>query len=267
MLEQIVLGAIQGITEWIPVSSKGCVIAAKVYFFHSQESLNELVNYALLLHLGTFFAAVIYFWNDIVNILKSAFTPKDEGSDARRILVFLVLTTMLTALGQLIVTQVSALAYSAPRAKTALMSLIAALLIVAGFLQLKARSGGKRQAGSAGIVDGILLGLTQAMATLPGLSRAGTTIAVLLFRNFDKDQALKLSFLMSLPVILIGNIIKNYHAILSWGPQWAGVLSAFVVGILSIGAIMRFARKVNFGAFLIFIGAVMAIATLTGMLD
>ena len=267
MFEHIVLGAIQGITEWIPISSKACVIAAKVHLFHSQDNLNELINYALLLHLGTFFAAVIYFYKDISQILKSAFQPKDDGTGARKILVFLFLTTCLTALGQLIVTRVSALTYAAPHAKTALTSVIAALLMVAGFLQLKSTSNGRRQAADVKPIDGIILGLVQAMTTLPGLSRAGTTIAALVFRNFDKDQALKLSFLMSLPVILLGNIVKNHAAILSWGPQWAGVLSAFIVGILSISAIMSFARKINFGVFLIFIGSILTIAVLSRALD
>jgi undecaprenyl-diphosphatase len=145
--------------------------------------------------------------------------------------------------------------------------LIAALLIVAGFLQLKTTSDGKRAPKDLTLIDGILLGLTQALATLPGLSRAGTTMAVLSLRGFDKENMLKLSFLMSLPVILLGNIIKNYKALLSFGPHWLGILAAFIVGIFSINALMAFARKVNFGAFLIFIGSVLAIAVACGFID
>ena len=267
MLEQFILGAIQGITEWVPVSSKACVIAAKVHFFHDTGSLNDLINYALLLHLGTFFAAVVYFRKDIQAICASAFTQEQPDNEGRKILIFLVITTMLTALGQLLVNQVSALAHSAPQAKTLITSLIAALLIVAGFLQLKTRSEGKRSPRDLSIIDGIILGLTQAFATLPGLSRAGTTMAALSLRGFDKENMLKLSFLMSLPVILLGNIVKNYKAIFSSGPQWIGILTAFVVGMISIKALMAFARKINFGAFLIFIGSVLAIAVACGFID
>jgi undecaprenyl-diphosphatase len=267
MFEQMILGAIQGVTEWVPISSKACVIAAKVHLFKNTGSLNELINYALLLHLGTFFAAVIYFWKDIKAIFASAFNPKETEGDGRKILVFLLITTALTALGQLVINKVDALAYSAPRVKILITLLIASLLIVAGFLQLKTKTSGKRAPKDLTIMDGILLGLTQAIATLPGLSRAGTTMAILSLRNFDKENMLKLSFLMSLPVILIGNIIKNYKVFTSFGVEWVGVLTAFVVGIFSINALMAFARKVNFGAFLIFIGTILATAVLCGFID
>lgn len=267
MFEQIILGAIQGITEWVPVSSKACVIAAKVHLFKDTGSLNELINYALLLHLGTFFAAVVYFWADIKTICTSAFIKETPDRGSKKILVFLVITTGLTALGQLLINQISVLAHSAPQAKTLITFLIAALLIVAGFLQLKTSSIGKRSPADLTPVDGILLGLVQAIATLPGLSRAGTTMAMLSFRGFDKENMLKLSFLMSLPVILLGNIIKNYKALFSIGPHWLGILTAFIVGMISISALMAFARKVNFGAFLIFIGSVLAVAVAVGFID
>jgi len=269
MLEQIVLGAIQGITEWIPVSSKTCVILAKIYFFNSRATLNELIQYALFLHLGTFFAALVYFREDILNICKALITPKKANEEGRKILIFLIITTVLTALGLLLTDKASGLAHGhgARHAKAALMSLIAALLIVTGFLQIRSKTAGKRTPKDLTLLDGILLGLTQALATLPGLSRAGTTMAALSFRDFDKEHTLRLSFLMSLPVILIGNIVKNHHAILSFGVQWVGAITAFIVGILSIGALMRFARKVNFGAFLIFIGVILAAATMAGIVD
>ena len=267
MFEQIILGAIQGITEWIPVSSKACVIAAKVHFFKDPGSLNELINYALLLHLGTFFAAIIYFWNDIKAIFASALKPRETEGEGRKILIFLLITTALTALGQLLINKVDALTHSVPQLKTFITLLIASLLIIAGFLQLKTKTGGKRTPQDLTPMDGVWLGLTQAIATLPGLSRAGTTMAILSLRNFDKENMLKLSFLMSLPVILLGNIIKNYKVFTHFGMEWLGVLTAFIVGVFSIRALMAFARKVNFGSFLIFIGSILAIAVMCGFID
>ncbi|MBF0330382.1 MAG: undecaprenyl-diphosphate phosphatase [Candidatus Omnitrophica bacterium] len=267
MLEHIVLGAIQGVTEWIPVSSKACVIAAKIHFFKSTGSLNELINYALFLHLGTFFAALAYFWKDIKNILLSVTAPQGTSNEGRKILVFLATTTVLTGLGQILINNVSALTQGAPQAKLAITFLIASLLIVAGILQLKTKTSGQRTPGDLKFIDGVFLGLVQAIATLPGLSRAGTTMAALSLRNFDKENTLKLSFLMSMPVILIGNLVKNYKSFLHAGSEWVGVIVAFVVGILTINALMNFARRVNFGAFLIFIGSVLAIAAMCGFID
>jgi len=266
MFEQIILGAIQGVTEWIPISSKACVIAAKVHFFGSKDSLNDLISYALLLHLGTLFAALIYFWKDIAGIFKGLVTPGADGS-SRKVLVFLVTTTVLTGLGQVLINKMDAIAYSMPKAKIAITAIIAAMLIVAGILQLKARTGGTRAFKDITFMDGILLGLTQAFATLPGLSRAGTTMAMLSFRKFDQENTLKLSFLMSMPVIFVGNIVKNHKALTAFGPQWIGVLASFIVGIMTISAVMAAARKVNFGVFLIAIGSILSVAILSGALD
>lgn len=267
MFEQIVLGAIQGITEWIPVSSKTCVILAKVHLFKSTASANELLNYALFLHLGTFLAAVIYFWKDIIEIIKAMAVPKETASDGKKILVFLFLTTTLTGLGWILNHKLSAITQSFPKAKVALMSIIAGLLIVTGFLQIKTKATGKRTPADLTVKDGIFAGLAQALATLPGMSRAGTTMAALAFCNFDREYTLKLSFLMSLPVILVANILMNYKAFLSLGVEWIGVLVAFVVGIISIRAIMAFARRVNFGGFLMFIGTILAIAIVLRAID
>ncbi|MEI6438540.1 MAG: undecaprenyl-diphosphate phosphatase [Candidatus Omnitrophota bacterium] len=267
MFENIILGAIQGITEWIPVSSKACVIAARVHLFHNTGSLNELINYALFLHLGTCLAAIIYFREDIGKILAACGHFKDRESEGRKVLVFLAIVTLLTAFGQVLVTKASDLAHSAPHAKAAITCIIAAMMIVAGFLQIKTKQTGKRTSNDLTLKDGIILGMVQAVACLPGLSRAGTTMAALSFRGFDKDQMLKLSFLMSIPVILLGNIIKNHHLILAARAEWVGVLASFVVGILSISAMMNFAKKVNFGAFLIFIGSILAVAAVLGAID
>ena len=268
MFEQIVLGAIQGVTEWIPVSSKSCVIAAKEHFFHDPSPYNVLLSYALFLHLGTLVAAVIYFWKDIVGMFRSVGAPqKAENADAFKLLIFLVITTALTGLGLFVVKGVTFLAYSAPNAKRLITSLIAAFLIVTGFLQWKVTAQGKRTTKDIVVPDAILLGIVQALATLPGLSRSGSTIAALAFRKFDKEYALKISFLMSLPVIFIGNIVLNYRAFFHFGVEWVGVLTSLVVGLLTVRAVMRLTARINFGGFLIAVGSILAIAAISGALD
>lgn len=270
MWEQIILGAIQGITEWIPVSSEGMVVLAKTHLFQSQESLNTLINYALLLHLGTFFAALIYFWKDIVSVVKAlpSLCPccpmkscTAQTSDAQKLLIFLTLTTTISgSLGILVVKAFSRLVYGFPHATMAITLLIAGCLIITGFLQFKATSLGKRTDKDLTPLDGILMGIIQGFATLPGLSRSGTTIAILLFRNFDKKQALRLSFLMSMPLILLGNIIMNYKQLVMVSDMWLGVLTAFVVGLISINLFMKVTEKINFGLFLMIIGGLMLLA-------
>ncbi|MBF0388403.1 MAG: undecaprenyl-diphosphate phosphatase [Candidatus Omnitrophica bacterium] len=267
MIEHIILGAIQGITEWIPVSSKACVIAARVHLFHNSGTLNELINYALFLHLGTGLAAIVYFRADIARILLACTRFNEPESEGRKVLLFLFTVTLLTAFGQVLVTKASDLAYRAPHAKAAITCLIATFLIVAGFLQLKAKAAGKRTPKDLNLIDGIFLGIVQAFTCLPGLSRAGTTMAALSLRNFDQEHTLKLSFLMSIPVIVLGNIIKNHALLLTARTEWLGVLAAFIVGTLSIGILMNWVKKVNFGVFLICIGSLLALATILGAID
>lgn len=272
MFEHIVLGAIQGITEWVPVSSEGMIILAKTYFFHSQEPLNVLISYALILHLGTFFAALIYFWKDIVSVFKAlpSLCPcaskqacTTGSSDASKLLVFLFLTTLISGgLGILVVKAFTGLVYRAPQATTAITLLIALCLIITGFLQFKAPSHGKRLDKDLKPLDGVLLGLVQGLTTLPGLSRSGTTIAFLLLRNFDKKEALRLSFLMSMPLILLGNIIMNYKELVMISDIWLGVLTAFIVGLISINMFMKITEKINFGLFLMIIGGFMTLSVL-----
>ncbi|TGH65482.1 undecaprenyl-diphosphate phosphatase, partial [Escherichia coli] len=92
--------------------------------------------------------------------------------------------------------------------------------------------------------DGIFLGLMQGLAALPGFSRSGFTITALLFRKFNDTTALKLSFLMSLPIILLGNIILNYDEF-KISIELVGLLTAFIVGIVSIHVLLALARKIN----------------------
>ncbi len=263
MFEQIVLGAIQGITEWIPVSSEGCIVLAKTRFFHCTAPINEMISYALLLHLGTLFAALIYFRKEIGDIFKSFFNFKASTNETKNLLWFLTLTTIISGgLGFFVVKAFTGLLYHFPKAGPTITIFVGCLLLVTGFLQAKAKNTGNRTFKDIRTKDGILLGIIQGFATLPGLSRSGTTIATLLLTKFDKQYALKISFLMSMPLILFGNIILNYKYFTHINTSLVGIVTAFVVGIISIHALMAFAQKVNFSIFLFFFGSLMIISAL-----
>ncbi len=261
MLEQIILGAIQGITEWVPVSSEGCIILAKTKLFHSAAPINQLINYALLLHLGTLLAALVYFRNEIAGVFAAICNYKESAEGSRKLLLFLALTTVISGgLGFMVVKLFAGVIYTFPKAGAALTIFIGCLLWVTGFLQWRAKDTGTRTVNDLRVHDGILLGILQGLATLPGLSRSGTTIAALLLTKFDKQQALKLSFLMSMPLILFGNIILNIKHFTSVNVSLVGILTAFIVGLASINVLMKFAQKVNFSIFLFFFGSLMILS-------
>lgn len=111
-----------------------------------------------------------------------------------------------------------------------------------------------RSAGGLTLTGAILLGIVQEFAVLPGLSRSGLTVSALLLRRMGKVWALRLSFLMSMPIILFGNMILNYDKIRWTFHSWAGVLFAFLLGIVTTRALFRLVEKISFGYFVLAFG-------------
>jgi undecaprenyl-diphosphatase len=269
MLEQLVLGAIQGITEWLPVSSKAFIILARVNIFGSTESLGELIREALFLHIGTFFSALVYFWKDVVAVFKKIIDKPQTIFDKKGSLAaFLFLTTLISGtLGFLLLTIADTVTAEAVESTgKAVTFLIGILLVGTGILQLSAKNVGTRTEKDIARKDGIILGLVQALAALPGFSRSGLTVSALLLRKFNKVEALRLSFLMSLPIIFVGNILLNFSEIIHINLEhFVGLATAFVIGLATIKGLLLFAQKVNFGYFVIGFGVLtilLAIITL-----
>lgn len=252
MLEAVVLGIIQGITEWIPVSSEGMIALAKIKLFHSTLGLKDIVYQALFLHLGTFFAALVYFRKDIAALAKIPFAFKKASEENKKIFLFLSVTTIISGLlGFRLLLAMDQLSAHFQTSGKIIMILVAILLFVTGILQLHAKHQGAKGAKSLKPIDGWFLGMIQGVAVLPGLSRSGTTIAALLMMGFEKTLALRLSFLMSLPIILAGNIILNFRGAQLSPENLVSLLVSFLVGLLSINLFFKIAEKINFGIFVI----------------
>ncbi|MBF0384984.1 MAG: undecaprenyl-diphosphate phosphatase [Candidatus Omnitrophica bacterium] len=269
MLENIVLGLIQGIAEWLPLSSDGLIVLAGKHFFNKPGNLLESMEYALFLHLGTFFAALIYFRKDVFAILKAVFAYPKQSAEVKKLFQFLCVSTLLTGiLGVIILKTLSDYleTYSVGNIITALIGFC---LIITAFLQIKAKPSGFKGAPDLKLSDAFLLGVVQAFAPLPGLSRSGLTISTLFFLRFEKEQALRISYLMSLPVIFLGNIaLAIYDGFSGSGNivfapySWLGLLTSFVVGIGTINILFGLARKINFGYFLIIFGILTLVSSL-----
>lgn len=241
MFEQIIMGIIQGIAEWLPISSEGLIILIKSSFF-SGGGIENMVKQALFLHLGTFFAALIYFRKEIISLIQLK---------SRKLLVFLVTATLIS--GLLGYGLLNLLANLPARTITLVIGLL--LLLTAGF-QLKAKKGEYKERNDLTVGDGILLGLVQGASVLPGLSRSGLTVSTLLLRKFKSSEALTLSFLMSLPVVLGGNIVLNLDKfVLSSELVW-GLIFSFIFGFLTIDLLLKLSKKINFGYFVLFFGLI-----------
>lgn len=255
MLEAIISGAIQGIVEWLPVSSEGLLVLIKVNFFGG-KGLDIVLKEVLFLHLGTFLAALVYFRKEVIALLKACFNYKASNNETRQIFKFVIITTIISGLlGFLFLKIFTGLETQLEITAKIITLGIGLLLLITGWLQIRARrKKGVKQVNDIKNADSVLLGFLQGLAVLPGLSRSGLTVSGLLLRKFDDVTALKLSFLMSLPIVLLGNIVLNLDKFAFSGYSMIELLFSFVFGIITIDLLLRFARKINFGWFVLIFG-------------
>ncbi len=256
-LTAIVMGLIQGIAEFLPISSSGH-LAIFQNFFGMSDIEHDYMLFDVLLHLGTLIAVFVAYWGDIVTLVKEFFTmvhlrrlPAGQHPDypARRMIVMLIVATLPLFLVLPVKDHVESL-YSNT-------FFVGFALIVTGlmlFFSDRMRRGTKTER-NATMLDAIIVGFGQALAVVPGISRSGTTIAVGMVRKFDREYAVRFSFLLSIPAVLGANILSLADALKS-GTDWSllpmylvGVVVAAVSGYLAIRLLRYIAKKGSFGWF------------------
>ncbi len=263
MFESSILGIVQGITEWLPLSSEGVIILIKTNLFRSSFSLSDLIRYALFLHLGTFLAALIYFRKDVLFLIKSFFNYKKASFKTKKIINFYILATLLSGLlGFFLLSILRKIDDRFILSGRTITFTIGVLLLFTAFLQIKKKKEKTRDAADLKILDGILLGVAQGFSILPGISRSGITISALLLRKVDEIDALKLSFLMSLPVVFGANIVLNLDKFFFSLNSFLGLFFSFLFGILTIHILLGISKKTNFGWFVLFFGFLMIFSVL-----
>ena len=255
-LSAILLGLIQGVAEFLPISSSGHLAIAEHLF--SMSGVSDIPEfYDVLLHLGTLLAVFVAYWQDIkdmvvelisgVRDLARHTTPVPVPPARRMILLIIVGTLPLVAVLP-IKDLVEGLADS--------MYFVGGALIATGFLLFfsdRVRRGRKTER-NARLLDVLLVGVAQAGATCPGISRSGTTITAGCFVGFDRRFAVRYSFLMSIPAILGANILSLKDAVetvvVAEIPMYlVGVLVSAVVGYACIRLLKMIADKGKFGFF------------------
>ncbi|HLA23315.1 MAG TPA: undecaprenyl-diphosphate phosphatase [Candidatus Nanoarchaeia archaeon] len=255
LTQQIILGIIQGVTEWIPISSEGLLLFVNSNFFEPIE-LNLFLRQALLLHLGTFFAALIYFRKEVLILTEGLFNYRYSDSETRRTLRFLFIATLISGvLGLAILNFIEIIQINEMPFTSATVNIVVGFfLLVTGIFQLRASNAGFRRAYHLKDSDSIFLGILQGFAVIPGLSRSGLTVSGLLFRKVNDTTALKLSFIMSLPIVLLGNVFLNFNSFIFIKEMFFALIVSFAFGLMTIHLLMEFSRKVKFGHFVIAFG-------------
>ena len=251
MADAAVLGLLQGLFEWLPVSSEGVV--AGVYTLIFDASLDEAVSFALWLHLGTVPSVLVALRHDFMDIAREvAAWPRAPSSTVRFLLVATLLSGVVGLPLLLTLSEISSVG------GTAATGLIGCLMFITGYLQLRRREADNHVRGNLTLNDALLVGIAQGLAVIPGLSRSGMTVAVLILRQVDRKRALALSFLLSIPASLAASLYVGIDSGLVFDAEAilaAGV--AFVVGLVTIKGLLAAAARVNFGWFVVSVGAVM----------
>ncbi|KYC45208.1 MAG: undecaprenyl pyrophosphate phosphatase [Candidatus Methanofastidiosum methylothiophilum] len=249
-IELIIVGAIQGFLEFLPVSSSGNVSLILMNFLKLSPS--ESFSLSLFLHLGTLLAVLVYFRKDIFSILKNIKTDKTSH--------FLIVSTLIT--GIVGVPIYIGLKSIFENIQIEVGNIIIGLFLIGTgiFLRYKPKSGFKKVQGS-NMWDMILAGVAQGISIIPGISRSGSTLAVLLGREFDKEEALRISFLMSIPAIL-GGIVLEAEDTTFFMNTFPAIIGAFITSIIVIKGLLEFAKRLNFSYFCIAFGAITVIISL-----
>ena len=248
----IIFGILQGIFEWLPISSQGSLVLIMVGLMDI-DPLNAL-NLAIFLHTGTLLSVIVYFRNDIVRILKSLRSYKPGYSDENNgLLTFLIVSTIITGiLGFVLYISLRNFTFSGE----IFLGLVGLALIITGILQ-KISERGKMKFTKPNLKDSIIMGILQGLAVIPGISRSGITVSGLLLRKYDSKEALRLSFLMSIPAVLgaeIGLALLNSLPNISFSDALFGIASSFAAGLLTIHVLMKLTHRIKFWIFCILIG-------------
>ena len=242
IVEGVLLGILQGLTEFLPVSSSGHLVLGKTILGWQETG----ITFEVFVHFGTLLAVVVVFWRDILNLVAAFFAlfrkkvPQKADAD-RRLLFYLIAATLpAVVIGLGFEDQVEQV-FQNPH-------LVCYMLIVTGLFLLATRfvRGAKKE---PTLRNTFLIGVAQAVAILPGISRSGATITTGIFQGLNGETAARFSFLLSVPAILGATILKvsellqnpisaQYFLVLA-----AGTLAAFVSGYLAITTLLGIVRR------------------------
>lgn len=252
ILKTLILGIIQGFTEFLPISS-----SAHLVIF--EKLLNEhfsSIFFEVLVHLGTLIAILVVFWKDLsklvksfVNWMRNGFSFRENDFEAKRdvrLVLFIILATIPTAIiGVLFKEKIEEIFHS--------VKLVGFMLIVTGIILIMSKINqdkAHKKIENMSPFEAILIGIVQGMAILPGISRSGSTISIGLFQKLDREFAAKFSFYLSIPAVIGACILKSLDLtksdLSSIPVMLPGFVAAIITGILAIKILLKHISKGKF---------------------
>jgi len=252
IFEAIFLGILQGLTEFLPISSTGhLTLAGKLLNLINPDEPYKWTAFIAVIQLGTMLAVVVYFWKDIINIIKAFFTENIKGikkfseqSLDSRLGWFIIIGTIPVVIIGL------GFKHQIEGALTKNLLVVSFSLIVLGIILGIAEKVGSFKKDITGIkwLDSLIVGTAQACALIPGASRSGTTITAGIFLGFNRETAARFSFLLSIPAVFASGLLElkeslSYVNFSDSVNLFAATLASAIVGYITIEFLLRYLRR------------------------
>jgi undecaprenyl-diphosphatase len=239
------MGVVQGLTEFLPVSSSGHLIIVP-YLLGIKDPFITSLEFSVILHIGTLVALLIYFRSDWLRLVPAFFAAiRDRslaGDPDRRLAVLIAIATVPAAIIGFLFHDIENVVRE--------VGLVAVMLVVGGAILWLAERVGARQkmALDLSFAQALAIGAAQAIALVPGISRSGISISAGLFAGLRREEAARFSFLMATPITAAAaayevlKVVRGEGVPIQVGPMAAGLLMSFVFGVLAIAVLLRFLR-------------------------
>jgi len=250
ILQSIILGIVQGITEFLPISSTAHLTLIPWFFSWQDPGL----AFDVALHIGTLLAVIYYFWPDLLVIIRefvqSVFTWSFKNYPNGKTGLFIIIATIPGALFGFVFEEQASGVLRHPLA-------IALSVFFFGVILYLSDRFSRKQKGISDmkVLDCLIIGIAQALAIIPGVSRSGATITGGLVRNLKRDEAARFSFLLSTPLILGAVLLESRHLdypTVTSSPFIGGILTSAIFGFLSIKYLLRYVQTKSYNVFVIY---------------
>ncbi len=246
--EAILLGLVQGLTEFLPISSSGHLVLGK-HLLGLEVSPADSLTFDIFVHFGTVLSILTVYWREVANILQETFGALGSPGqlkasyaekDGFRTALHIGITLIPTGIVYVLFKDSLEAAFQEPR-------LVSAMLIVTGILLLLTLVR-RNPSGEMNPLKALVVGVAQGFAMIPGISRSGSTICAALYQNVKPSSAAHFSFLMLLPVVLGATLLKSFEIAemgfsLGFLPLFLGTLVAYVSGVAAIKLVLDFIRR------------------------
>jgi undecaprenyl-diphosphatase len=245
LLAAVIMGIVQGLTEFLPVSSSGHLIIVP-FLLGIKDPFITSLEFSVILHIGTLIALLLYFRSDWLRLVPAFFATLRDRSLAddpdRRLAILIAIATVPAAIIGFLFHDVEDVIRE--------IGLVAAMLVVGGgILWLAERTGAREKlALDLSFRQALAIGAAQAVALVPGISRSGISISAGLFAGLRREEAARFSFLMATPITAAAaayevlKVVRGEGVAIQVAPMAAGLLMSFVFGVLAIAVLLRFLR-------------------------